>query len=124
MVKQNPVINIALKRFCYLSPPHFLMLVAICTYFFSLTLTYQKRQKPPGIRLSFCFVLKPKTTLFHLLSFTVTCCHSLYHSLSLDVSLVSQDVIHCHSLSFVVPLVVTRCITRLSFNKRSSYIYI
>ena len=30
-------------------------------------------------------------------------------------------VIRCHSLSFVVPLVVTRCITRLSFNKRSVY---
>ena len=90
-----------------------------------------------------CFILKPKITLicfhsfsfvmpavvirFHLISFPgtccyslslvapffVTCCHSVIrcttrcHSLSLVVT-------RCHSLSLVVPLVVTRCTTRLN----------
>ena len=49
-------------------------------------------------------------TRCHLLSFDVTCCHSLYHSLSF----LSLVVIRCHSLL----LVVTRCITSLSFYKR------
>ena len=51
----------------------------------------------------------------HLLSFIAIRCHSLslnFHSLSLVVPLV---VTRCHSLS----LVVTRCNTRLSFYKRS-----
>ena len=41
----------------------------------------------------------------HSLSFVVIRCHSLYHSF----------ITRCHSLS----IVVTRCITRLSFYKRS-----
>ena len=62
----------------------------------------------------------------HSFSLVVTRCHSLYHSLSLLVSLV---VIRCHWLAIVLtccttychslPLFVTRCITRLSFYKRS-----
>ena len=70
----------------------------------------------------------------HSLSFVVTrCstrCHSLYHSLTLNVIrfitrchslslVVSLFVICCYSLWLVIPLVVTWCITRLSFYKRS-----
>ena len=69
-------------------------------------------------------------TLCHLLSLVVirctTRCHSLYHSLSLVEPLV---VIRCHLFSSVVTRcttrchslspVVTGCITRLSFYKRS-----
>ena len=71
-----------------------------------------------------CFILKPKITLicFHSLH---TRCHSLYHSLSLVVPLVvTRCTTRCHFLSFVVPLtvirchslpfVVTRCITRVT----------
>ena len=65
-------------------------------------------------------------SLYYLLPlFVVTCCTTRCHSLSLVVPL----VVTCHSLSLVVPLlvtcchslslVVTRCATRLSFNKRS-----
>lgn len=52
--------------------------------------------------MPFCFLLKPKTTLFYLLSFAATSC-----------------ILRCHSLSLVISL-VTRCITRLSFQKRST----
>ena len=66
------------------------------------------------------------------LSFVVTRCHSLYHSLSFAVPLVITCCTSpCHSLSFVVTrciflchslsLVVTRCIIRLSFYKRSFF---
>ena len=72
-------------------------------------------------------------SLYHSLSFAVTRCHSLslvvphvvtrcttsFHSLSLVAIRCST---RCHSLSLVVyslPFVVTRCITRLSFYKRS-----
>ena len=52
------------------------------------------------------------TTCCHSLSFVVTRCH-----------LLSIVVIRClslhHSLSLVIPLVVTWCVTRLSFYKRS-----
>ena len=55
---------------------------------------------------SLSFVVLFVITLYHLLhqslSFVVILCHPLYHSSSLDV-----------------PLVVTRCTTRLSFYKRS-----
>ena len=76
-----------------------------------------------------CSILKPKITLicFHLLSFYVplvcTRCHSLSlaficcHSLPFVVSLA---FIHCHLL----PFAVTRCITRLSFYKRSIYSFV
>ena len=62
------------------------------------------------------------STFCHSLSFVVTCCitrfHSLYHSLSFVVT-------HCHSLSLFVPLVVTRCITRLSFyNEIDKFTYL
>ena len=51
----------------------------------------------------------------HSLSYIVTHCHLLYHSLPLDVSLVCVFInnllftTRCHSLSLIVPLVVTRC---------------
>ena len=76
-----------------------------------------KNIKALGVRLSFCFILKPKITLFHLLSFTVTrflircfnhCAtrpHSFYHS-SFVVPLV---VICCHFLSFIFTRSTTRC---------------
>ena len=56
-----------------------------------------------------CFILKPKITLI--------CFHSLHHSLSFVVPLVVTHCTTCchsfyHSLSLVVPLVVTRCTTR------------
>ena len=50
--------------------------------------------------------LAEMVTRCHQLSFVVTRCYSLNHSLSLVVRLV---VIRCHSLSLVVPLAVTRC---------------
>ena len=71
------------------------------------------------------------STRCHSLSFVVarctTSCHSLSHSLSLIVPLIVQSLCHslafivtrCHSLSPVVPLVVTRFTTRLSLYKRS-----
>ena len=54
--------------------------------------------------------------LHHSLSFVVILCHSLYHSLSFFITCCTT---RCHSLSPVVPLVVTRSTTRLSFYKRS-----
>ena len=49
-----------------------------------------------------CFILKPKITLI--------CFHSLHHSLSLVVPLiVTRCTTRCQSLSFAVPLVVIRC---------------
>ena len=55
-------------------------------------------------------VYRVVTTCCHLLSLIVICC---CHSPSFIFT-------RCHSLSLVVPLVVTRCTTRLSFYKRSS----
>ena len=103
MVKQNPMTNLGLKRSCYLSSHHFLMFVlftvlVVVLRIFSITLTYQDK-KPPGIRLSFCFVLKPKTTRFYLLPFAVSFCITRCHSLSIVVTLVA----------IIVPLVVTCC---------------
>ena len=74
--------------------------------------------------MPFCFLLKPKTTLFYLLSFAATSCIIRCHSLSLVVLfVVTRSTICCHkfyhSLPLVIPL-VTRCITRLSFQKRST----
>ena len=66
-------------------------------------------------RFLYYFKKEKLATRCHLLSFVVTCCHRC-HSLSLIV-------IHCHSLSLVVPLVVTRCITSLSFYKQSAFHY-
>ena len=42
----------------------------------------------------------------HLLSFVVTCCTTLYHSLCHSLSFA---VTSCHSLSLIVPLTVIRC---------------
>ena len=53
-------------------------------------------------------------TYCHLLSLTVIRCHSLTFVVPLIVIFVTR----CYSLSLVVPLVVTRCITSLSFYKR------
>ena len=50
--------------------------------------------------------------LSHSLSLVVISCHSLYHSLSLvviDCNTRCHSATRCHSLSFVVPLVFTRC---------------
>ena len=62
-----------------------------------------------NIFISFCFILKNKINLLYILSFVfirfITHCPFLL-----------LVVIPCHSLSFVV----TRCISRLSFYKRSS----
>ena len=60
----------------------------------------------------FCFVLKPKTTFFHLLSFAATRWITRCHSLSFVVT-------RCHSLYHSLSLIVTRFIARLSFYKRS-----
>ena len=64
----------------------------------------------------FCYSLWFSVIRCHSLSLVVICSYSLYHSLSLVVIL-------CHSLSLlslVVPVVVTRCTTCLSFYKRST----
>ena len=62
-------------------------------------------------------------SLSHSLSLVVLLlvirCHSLSHSLSLVYHSLSFVVTCCHSLSPVIPFVVTRCTTRLSFYKRS-----
>ena len=71
-----------------------------------------------GTRLAFCFIVKYIITVFYLLSFVFICFINRGHALSLIVifyyalSLVSFIVTRCHSLSFVVPLVVIRCTTR------------
>ena len=82
---------------------HSLSLVVIRCHLLSLVVTCCH---------SLSFVVTRCTTrchsLYHQLSFVVTRCHSLFHSLSFVVT-------RCHSL----PFVVTRCITRLSFYKRS-----
>ena len=56
-----------------------------------------------AFQIGHLFLMKHKITLFYILSFVfirfITRCHSL-------------AVIRCHSLSLVVPLVVTHCITR------------
>ena len=78
------------------------------------------------------------TTRCHSLVFVVTCCHSLSFVVTRS-HLLSLAVIRCHVLSFVVPfdvttcctkcfyslhllsLVITLCITRLFFYKRSVF---
>ena len=65
--------------------------------------------------VSFAFIYC--TTCYHSFSLVVIHCHSLYYSLSFVVPHII--VIRCHSLSLVVPLVGSRCTTRLSFYKRS-----
>ena len=62
------------------------------------------------------FILKLKTTLFNLLSFVFIYCTTRCHSLSFNVTCCTS---RSHSLSLVVPIVVTRCNTCLSFSKRS-----
>ena len=72
--------------------------------------------------MTFCFILKHKIILFYLLSFVFIRFITRYHWLSLIVIFLLLVVIRCHSLSYVitcchvlpllVPLVVTRCITR------------
>ena len=82
--------------------------------------------------MAFSFVLKHKITLFYSLSFVficfIICCHSLSlivifcYSLSFAVTrchTFSLVVIPCHSFYHSFSLIVTRCITRLSFYKRS-----
>ena len=90
MVKQNPMINIGLKKSRY-----------VCCQ---------------SLYHSLSFVVTHCTTRCHSLSLVVPLiiirCQSLYHSLSL---IVIRFTTHCHSLSFVF----TRCTTRLSFYKRS-----
>ena len=71
MVKQNPLINIGLKRSRYL---------CCQSLYHSLSL------------------IIPLVIRCHSLPLIVISCHSLYHSLSLVVLLA---VIRCHSLSFV-----------------------
>lgn len=131
MVKQNPMLNLGLKSSCYLSPPHFLMLLLfprirdeLHVYF--LTNSYiSEKMKTSRNHIVLFFVLKTKTTLF------CSRCHFLYHTLSLFAIHYhfKIKVICSHSLSFVVPLiaicchsfsnVITRCTTRRSFYKRS-----
>ena len=131
MVKQNPMPNLGLKSSCYLSPPHFLMLLLfprirddLHVYF--LTNSYiSEKMKTSRNHIVLFFVLKTKTTLF------CSRYHFLYHTLSLFAIHYhfKIKVICSHSLSFVVPLiaicchsfsnVITRCTTRRSFYKRS-----
>ena len=76
-----------------------------------------------------CHSLSPIVICYHSLSFVVThCCllslvvircHSIYHSVSF---VTTSCTIRYHSLSLVLPLIVTRCTTRLSFYKRSFYL--
>ena len=130
-MKQNPMLNLGLKSSCYLSPPHFLMLLLfprirdeLHVYF--LTNSYiSEKMKTSRNHIVLFFVLKTKTTLF------CSRCHFLYHTLSLFAIHYhfKIKVICSHSLSFVVPLiaicchsfsnVITRCTTRRSFYKRS-----
>ena len=80
-------------------------------------------------QIDILFHLKPRITLFCLLSFAVVCSLSLYHSLSVVISLV---VTHYRLLSLVINIcnsfsfLVTRChslslwcTTCLAFYKRS-----
>ena len=101
MVKQNPMINIGLKRSRYLSCQllyHSLSLVVIrCTILCN----------------SLPLVVLLVVTRCHSLSFVVIPCHSFYHLLSLVA-------IRCHSLYHSLLFVVTCCTTRLSFYKRST----
>lgn len=64
--------------------------------------------------LSLVFIRCNLLSLFVPLVFTLctTRFHSLCHSLSFFVT-------HCHSLPLIAQLIVSRFITRLSFNKRS-----
>ena len=125
------MLNLGLKSSCYLSPPHFLMLLLfprirdeLHVYF--LTNSYiSEKMKTSRNHIVLFFVLKTKTTLF------CSRCHFLYHTLSLFAIHYhfKIKVICSHSLSFVVPLiaicchsfsnVITRCTTRRSFYKRS-----
>ena len=58
----------------------------------------------------YCIVFIRCTTCCHLMSLIVICCHSWSFVVSRRLS-----------SSLVVPLVVTRCTTRLSFYKRSIF---
>ena len=64
--------------------------------------------------MSFCFVLKPKTTLFNLLSFAVNRCLTLCHSFLFVVTV-------CHSLCHSLSLVVTRCHSSVRHKNRRKH---
>ena len=93
---------------------------------------YSKNRKFSRSDCSLSFVVTRCHSLYHSLSFAVplviTCCTSPCHSLSFVVTrcifrchllslVVTRCIFRCHSLS----LVVTRCIIRLSFYKRSFF---
>ena len=114
MAKQNPMINIVLKRPRYLSPPHFLMFASFRRFsgdqqvFFLTKPLYIRTHK--NLYESDC----PFVSFCNLKSLFFSC--SL--SLSLVVSLVVTFVFHCHWFS----LVVTRYAIGLCFYKQSNFI--
>ena len=88
----------------------------------------------PIFHKAFC-IFRKRNLLQNLIkreSFIATCCHSLHHSCHLLTFVVTLVFIRFRSLSFVViyytircnslSLLVTRCITRLSFYKKSHLI--
>ena len=84
-----------------------------CSYFLFLSLPFVLIRYH-SLYHSLSLVVSLVVTRCHSLSLVVTRFHSLYHSLSFVVTRYTR---HCHSLS----LVVTRCTTCLSFCKRSFF---
>ena len=77
-----------------------------------------------------CHSLSFAVALCHSLSFIVTLCYPLYHSLSRVILFAatrchslydSSFVVTRHSLPLVVPFIVARCTTRLSFYINDQY---
>ena len=94
MVKQNAITNIGIKRSRYFLSFHFLSFLPFRRFSYDLKVFFHTNLHMGNLQESDCpFVsswnLKP---LFCWLSFAVTCynllCQSLYHSLSIDVSLI------------------------------------
>ena len=107
MVKQNPI-NKGIS--------HYLISFFLTNFYISIKIKTSMNQ----IVLLFCFETWNNFFLLALIIPPVVIvairCHSLYHLWSLVVPLVvSRCITRCHSLS----LVVTRCIIHLSFPKRS-----
>ena len=83
----------------------FVVLRMVITHYLKCTVLVSFVVPLPSLAVTHCHLLSLVVTRCHS---CITCCHSL-----------SLIVILCHSLYHSLSLVVTRCITRLSFYKRS-----
>ena len=89
----------------------------------SITIACSKLQRNEMTNGSYKHHIIWEKEVWSKLPLVLICCYSLYHSLSLVVPLVvTHCPLRCHLLYKLLSL-VTRCITRLFFYKRSVFSY-